>query len=113
MSWLNTIVLLLTGAAAAASTSESIARGARRRQHKAHMRRGMILPKEAARELERRIGGRVAVGIDQWANPDYAPDDFRRYKLVIMRHKRGAEIPKEFGGYRVEIQPKITLVEGW
>lgn len=113
MGWLNTIVLLLTGAAAAASTSESLARGARRRKLQAYARRGMILPPEAARELERRIGGRVAVGVNELADPDLPPTDPHRYKLVIMRHKRGAEIPKEFGGYRVEIQPKITLVEGW
>lgn len=100
MGWLNAIVLALSGAAAAASLSESVAKGSRRRAKQAELKRGMILPKEAARELEHRIGGRVSVGVDH-----------QGYKLIIMRQRRGSSIPSKFAGYRVERQPQITLVE--
>lgn len=98
MAWLQGIVLILSGAAAAASISESSAKGHRRRREEAELRRGMILPREAARELEHRIGGRVAVGQDTVG-----------YKLVIMRAEPYIGIPNTFLGYRVERQQQIRF----
>lgn len=65
-------------------------------------KRGMILPKEAARELEHQLGGgRVAVGMDDSANP---------YKLVVIRTRDPRQpVPTYFLGYRVVRQPQIRI----
>lgn len=103
MAWLQTIATLLSATAAAFSIGESVGKAqrgaARRRQLK---RGGYISPRDAARELEHQIGGRVAVGQDD-----------KGYKLVVMRTKPGVKaLPADFSGYRVEPQQKIRIA-GW
>lgn len=92
MQFLLQLATLFMGAAAAASLSESVAKGAKARKEHKQLKRGMILPKEAARELEHRIGGRVVVG-----------KDLEGPMLVIMRLRSGVRPPEEFVGYRVQV----------
>lgn len=87
---------LLMGAAAAASLSETLAQGNSRRKIKHQLQRGMVMPHEAARELQHEIGGRVAVG-----------RDLNGYVLVVIRVRPGITPPVEYGGYRVKLQPKL------
>lgn len=101
MSWLQAIVMLLGGAASAASLSESIARGTRRRQEERATRHGTVSVVDAAKELESRIGGRVVPGTTKRGEP----------QIVIMRRKRGMPVPAEFAGYAVVLQPKLTIHE--
>lgn len=100
MGWLQTLVLLLGGAASAASLNESLNRGADRRREKHELKRGLISPRDAARELEHRIGGRVAIGRDHGGQ-----------KLVIMRAGRPGKVPREFAGYRVEVHQEVETFD--
>lgn len=94
MQFLLQLATLIMGAAAAASLTESVAKGSRARREHRELKRGMILPKEAARELERLLGGRVVVG-----------KDLDGPTLVVMRTRRRGEVtpPSTFAGYRVQM----------
>lgn len=93
--WLANLVMVFTGLSAAASFSESIQKGKRRRIEERRLNRGMILPDEAAKELAHRLGGRVAVG-----------KDLEGPLLVVIR-TRSPVIPGTFAGYRVRHQPHL------
>lgn len=97
---IGNIATLIMGAAAAASLTESLAKAQTRRKTARQFRRGgVILPKEAARELEQTIGGRVVVG-----------QDHDGYLLVVLRtaRKRETTIPLVFLNYRVRVHDKTT-----
>ena len=90
------LATIAMGAAAAVSVAETISKGGSRRAMRKQLKRGMILPREAARELERQIGGRVAVG-----------RDLDGYLLIVIRTPSGVAIPAEYAGYRVKRKPKL------
>lgn len=97
---IGNIATLIMGAAAAASLTESLAKAQTRRKTARQFRRGgVILPKEAARELEQTIGGRVVVG-----------QDHDGYLLVVLRTAKNREsnIPVVFLNYRVRVHDKTT-----
>lgn len=95
MGFLLQLATLIMGAAAAANLSESLATGTRRRAQHRELKRGMILPKEAARELERQIRGRVAVG-----------RDLEGHLLIVIRSPT-LTLPPTFAGYRVRRQERF------
>lgn len=93
--FLSAIATLFTGLAAASTLSENLSKAQQRREAHRALRRGMILPKDAAKALEARIGGRVVVGRDREGD-----------KLVVLRSAT-SDIPATFGGYRVGFRPRL------
>lgn len=93
---LGKLAVLLGAAASATSLVESASRAGKRAAERKRLKRGIIMPRDAARELERRIGGRVAVG-----------KKGDRVVLVIMRLSgpRSA-VPAKFDGYPVVMRPQ-------